>query len=138
MSVSIEWQGMNECRALFQRLREQTDDLSPILNFVGNQITESTKERIADEKHAPDGSAWKALDEKYAEYKSRFSSGGLLEYSGYLLQSINYNPPTASEVVIGSSMQYAEYVQKARPFLGISNEDNRAIINHIRSVLGDN
>ncbi|PNK59463.1 phage virion morphogenesis protein [Psychrobacter sp. FDAARGOS_221] len=137
MSTAITWQGLADCRALFARLREQTDDLTPILDTIGHELTESTKERIADEKKTPEGTAWKPLTEKYARYKSRKSSGGLLVYTGMLLQSITYNVPTQRKVVVGATEEYAKYVQAERPFLGISNDDSNAIIKHIKRALRD-
>ncbi len=139
MSVAIQWNGMNECRALFQRLREQTDDLSPVLDFIGHTLTESAKERIADTKQTPDGQAWQALDAKYARRKrNKLGNGdqGLLIYSNNLLQSMTYNVET-DKVIVGASEEYAIYVNAEREFLGISNDDGNTINNHIRSVLND-
>lgn len=135
MSTAITWKGMDECRELFASLRDKSDDLTPVLDFAGNTLTESTKERIADTKQTPAGMPWKPLDEKYAKRKSRKSSGGILVYTSNLLQSITYSPPFSNKVVVGSSEEYAEYVQAERPFLGVSNQDSNAITKHIKQVL---
>lgn len=152
---------MDECRALFARLREQTDDLRPILNAIGNELTESAKTRIADEKQSPDGTPWPGyVKPDYAALKRSGikrknlapgvndwvlmpSGGGLLEHSGNLLQSITYNVGR-NEVNIGSNEEYARRHQKggggipARPYLGVSSDDANAINKLIRDALDAN
>ncbi len=140
MSVAIVWNGMNECRELFQQLREKTDDLRPILADVGGELVASTIERIADTKKDPEGRSWKALDPKYARRKLRkfgANDGGILWFSGDLNSSIGYNVLSNNAVAVGSSEEYAEYVQKARPFLGISDEDSNTINNYLREKLSE-
>lgn len=136
MSTTITWNGMDDCRDLFARLREQTDDLRPILNTIGHELTESTKTRIADEKASPEGVAWAPLDPDYAARKRQESSGGILEYSGNLLQSIIYNV-SATDVRVGSNEVYANRHQQTRPYLGVSADDANAINQFIRDALGD-
>lgn len=136
MSTTITWDGMDDCRDLFARLREQTDDLRPILNTIGHELTESTKSRIADEKKSPEGEDWKALDPDYAARKRQYSSGGILEYTGNLLNSIIYNV-SATDVRVGSNEVYANRQQEERPYLGISSNDANAINQFIRDALGE-
>ena len=136
MSTTITWNGMDDCRDLFARLREQTDDLRPILNTIGHELTESTKSRIADEKRSPEGMAWKPLDDKYAKRKRLTSSGGILVHTGNLLQSMTYNV-SPSKVIVGSNEEYATYVQAERPYLGISSDDANAINQFIIDALGE-
>lgn len=136
MSTTITWNGMDDCRDLFARLRAQTDDLTPILNAIGNELTESTKSRIADEKKSPEGAAWKELDAKYARRKRLTSSGGILVHTGNLLQSMTYNV-SASDVRVGSNEEYATYVQAERPYLGVSSDDANAINQFIRQALAE-
>lgn len=137
MSTAITWSGLDECRALFARLREKTDDLTPILNTIGHELTESTKERIQDEKTTPEGMPWKPLNEKYLQRKRRYSSGGILVYTGNLLQSMTYNASNTN-VVVGTNEEYAKYVQAERPFLGVSSNDANAINQFIRDALDAN
>lgn len=136
MSTTITWNGMDDCRDLFARLREQTDDLTPILNTIGNELTESAKSRIADEKKSPEGAVWKELDPDYAARKRLTSSGGILEYTGNLLQSMTYNV-SAFKVMIGSNEVYANRHQEERPYLGMSANDANAINQFIRDALGE-
>lgn len=160
MSTAITWKGMGECRELFASLRAKSDDLTPILDFAGNTLTESTKERIADTKKDPDGNPWKGyVKPNYASIKKAGikrkkptlkdddewlltpSPGGLLEHSGRLLLSINYNVLNSNEVAVGSSEDHARRHQDggggipARPFLGISSQDSNVITKHIKQVL---
>lgn len=136
MSTSITWNGMDDCRDLFARLRAHTDDLRPVLNAIGNELTESAKSRIADEKKTPEGEDWAELDPDYAARKRQYSSGGILEYSGNLLQSMTYNV-SATKVLVGSNEVYANRQQEDRAYLGISSNDANAINQFIRDALGE-
>ena len=136
MSTTVTWNGMDDCRDLFARLREQTDDLRPILNTIGHELTESTKTRISDEKASPEGVAWAPLEPEYAARKRQYSSGGILEYTGNLLNSMTYNV-SATKVLVGSNEVYANRHQQTRPYLGISDNDANAINQFIRDALGE-
>lgn len=157
---TVTWDGMDDCRDLFARLRAQTDDLRPTLNAIGNELTESAKDRIQDEKKAPDGTPWPSyVNPNYASLKrsgirrknpvaglGRWilepSGGGLLEHSGNLLQSITYNVSSDS-VNVGSNEEYARRHQEggggipARPSLGVSRDDANAINQFIRQALAE-
>lgn len=136
MSTTITWNGMDDCRDLFARLRAHTDDLRPTLNAIGNELTESAKSRIADEKKSPEGVAWAELNPDYAARKRQHSSGGILEYTGNLLNSMTYNV-SATKVRVGSNEVYANRHQQTRPYLGISDDDANAINQFIRDALGE-
>lgn len=160
MSTTITWNGMDDCRDLFARLRTHTDDLRPVLDSIGNELTESAKSRIADEKKSPDGTPWPSyVNPNYASLKrsgirrkkpvaglGRWilepSGGGLLEHSGNLLQSITYNVSRES-VNVGSNEEYARRHQEggdgiqARLYLGVSRIDANAINQFIRDALGE-
>lgn len=137
MSAAIVWDGMDECRALFARLRESVENPTEVLNTIGHELTESTKERISDTKTEPDGTPWKPLTEDYAKRKRKHSSGGLLEYTGNLLQSMTYNVLNTTQVAVGATEDYAEYVQADRPFLGISYDDSNAINQFVKDALSE-
>jgi len=136
MSTSITWNGMDDCRDLFARLRAHTDDLRPVLNAIGNELTESARSRIADEKKSPEGEDWAELDPDYAARKRQYSSGGILEYTGNLLNSMTYNV-SATKVLVGSNEVYANRHQQTRPYLGVSEDDANAINQFIRDALGE-
>jgi phage virion morphogenesis protein len=127
---------MDDCRDLFARLRAHTDDLRPVLNAIGNELTESARSRIADEKKSPEGEDWAELDPDYAARKRQYSSGGILEYTGNLLNSMTYNV-SATDVRVGSNEVYANRHQQTRPYLGISSNDANAINQFIRDALGE-
>ena len=134
MSGAISWNGMEDCRDLFARLRAHTDDLRPTLNAIGNELTESAKSRIADEKKSPEGVAWAPLEPEYAARKRQYSSGGILEYTGNLLNSMTYNV-SATDVRVGSNEVYANRHQQTRPYLGVSEDDANTINQFIRDAL---
>ncbi|WP_298978412.1 phage virion morphogenesis protein [uncultured Psychrobacter sp.] len=127
---------MDDCRDLFARLRAHTDDLRPVLNAIGNELTESARSRIADEKKSPEGEDWAELDPDYAARKRQYSSGGILEYTGNLLNSMTYNV-SATDVRVGSNEVYANRHQQTRPYLGVSEDDANAINQFIRDALGE-
>ncbi|MBS9781111.1 MAG: phage virion morphogenesis protein [Gammaproteobacteria bacterium] len=155
MSASIEWDGMEETRRLLKSLTEKTDNLKPLLQEVGGNLVSSTKSRLRDDKKSPDGQKWQdyknpnyaAIKKAGIERKNREpgqdkwllepSEGGLLEYSGLLIQSITCNA-SKNKLEVGSRKEYAARHQfggggiPARPFLGISRDDNEVIVDLIK------
>jgi phage virion morphogenesis protein len=109
----------------------------------------ATRSRF-DTETAPDGSKWAALSPRYAARKARMRSvvdGGkrILAKRGTLRDTIRYKA-SRSDVVIGSNEVYAAIHQlggqagrgrkatiPARPFLGISPQDQEEILR----ILGD-
>jgi len=102
-----------------------------LLDVVGSEIESQVRRRIADEKRAPDGSAWPDWSAEYAVRRS--SKGGILYLEGHLLDSITYETrPDAVEV--GSNLVYARRHQEGdggargiprRAYLGLSDENLR-------------
>ncbi len=139
-SFSVETKGVEKIREVFQQL--QNPDLRPLLDALGAEGESQTRRRISKEKTAPDGTPWKTLDEDYARRKREgimrggvrvASSGGILEFEGEMLDSINYQVTGDDTVEWGSNLEYAAIHQfggaevgmniPARPFLGLSVED---------------
>lgn len=132
--------------AMLRRLQESTGNLTPALKEIGEHLLESTKHRF-ETSTAPDGSLWDAnspvtLDKKRGS-KPLIDSGTLMNYS------INYDV-IGDVLIVGSSSEYAAMQQfggtkaefpylwgdiPARPFLGISAEDNDAIVQIIQDHL---
>jgi phage virion morphogenesis protein len=154
-----------ELQGALARLAEGAADTSPLMRVIGDYGVDSTRRRMIDQ-HAPDGTAWAALNPAYAELKG--SGYDILYASGALRGSMTYLAAT-SEVSWGSGMIYAAVHQfgatilpknapalsfvlggtlspylvsvksvtiPARPYLGISAEDEAEIQLLGREYLG--
>jgi phage virion morphogenesis protein len=85
------------------RLAAGAADPSPLMRIIGDYGVDSTRRRMI-EQHAPDGTAWAALNPAYAELKG--SGYDILYASGALRGSLTYLAGM-SEVSWGSGMIYA-------------------------------
>lgn len=136
-----------------QRLASRADNLRPALMEIGEDIAESTKERFR-EGRSPEGTAWAANSSAtVAIYSGLFSSPGakkpLVGETRRLSSEISWQV-TGDAVEIGSSLPYANMQQfggtkaqwphlwgdiPARPFLGLSDADEKTILDIITSYL---
>ena len=122
-----------------QKLQAVTGDLSPALKEIGEVLTESTKERF-NTGTDPDGQPWADNSNVTVERKGR--NKPLLD-SDTLMESIRPNVIGNNILEIGTSIEYAAMQQfggeksefshlwgniPARPFLGISADDERQIL----------
>ena len=147
-SFSVETKGVEKIREVFRQL--QNPDLRPLLDALGAEGESQTRRRISEEKTAPDGTPWEPLAEDYERRKREgimrggvrvASSGGILEFEGEMLDSINYQVTGDDTVEWGSNLEYAAIHQfggaevgmniLARPFLGLSVEDEADMDNII-------
>jgi phage virion morphogenesis protein len=132
-------------RAMAQAL-SRANDLTPAMQDIGEHMLLATRDRF-DTETAPDGSKWAALSPRYAARKARMRGAlkGILTRRGTLRDTIRYKA-SATEVIIGSDRPYAAIHQlggqagrgkratiPARPFLGISPQDQEEILR----ILGD-
>jgi phage virion morphogenesis protein len=138
-----------ELRKAIDRVIDHMADLTPAMQEIGDYMITATRSRF-DTETAPDGSKWAALSPRYAARKARMRSvvdGGtrILAKRGTLRDTIRYKA-SRSDVVIGSNEVYAAIHQlggqagrgrkatiPARPFLGISPQDQEEILR----ILGD-
>jgi phage virion morphogenesis protein len=138
-----------ELRKAIDRVIDHMADLTPAMQEIGDYMITATRDRF-DTETAPDGSKWAALSPRYAARKARMRSvvdGGkrILAKRGTLRDTIRYKA-SRSDVVIGSNEVYAAIHQlggqagrgrkatiPARPFLGISPQDQEEILR----ILGD-
>jgi len=145
MSAGIELKGFVRFRKFLDRLSyANTKDL---LDTIGSIIESQTKERIKAGGPDPKGNKWPEWSPAYD--KTRESQHSLLNNEGDLLKSITYVvSPDGSQIEIGSNLKYAathQYGDKrlafgkhmatypARPYLGISKENDDAIEEEIRT-----
>lgn len=121
----------HELQTLQLKLRDMTRlDTKPLLHGLAADLESQTRRRIESEKTAASGIPWEALQSTYQEAKTQKSSGGLLEYTGHLLDSIR-SDLQGNTVEVGSNLVYAATHQfgdperniKARPYLGVSERN---------------
>lgn len=144
ISVSIEDKGVQQA---FNKLVWLMEDTTPVMGAIGTALAASTHMRFVSQTD-PDGAAWAALDPEYAKGKR---NSRILTESGRLRDSIN-SAPGRDEVRVGTNVIYGAIHQfggtivpksashlvfriggrlvmadsvtlPARPFLGISSED---------------
>lgn len=131
-------------------LLQQTSNTRPALEEIGRALVASTKNRIVDTKQGPSGAPWApwATSTMLGRLKNGTASRGLLYESGKLLNSITSQVQQSRssngqfgslQVQVGSQgVEYAQYLQNgtknmaARPFIGISKEDQQIIRNILR------
>lgn len=108
--------------------------LALLADAAGALIESSVKARLGETKRAPDGAAWDPWSERYGA--TRRPGQSLLEAEGDLRDSIQALTSPA-EVRVGSNLVYAAIHQfggadvgrniPARPYLGLSGEDERGV-----------
>lgn len=138
-----------------QRLGDRVQNLRPALMEIGEELAESTRARFAAGK-GPDGTAWAANEQSTIDiYNGMFASPGtkkpLVGETRRLSDEISWQLTTDNQAVeIGSPLPYANMQQfggtksqwphlwgdiPARPYLGISDADERAILDIIAGYL---
>lgn len=147
-----------EVKAAFERLDAALTDLTPAFQDIGEALLNSTRERFRSQT-APDGSPWAALSPDYRQRKKK-NKDKILTLSGDLRGLLNYQAGPR-EVRIGTPLIYGETHQfgaskgafgvnkrgspipwgniPARPFLGLSSEDETELLDilqdHLRRAL---
>lgn len=141
ISVDYEFND-KEVIAALQRLADSGGDLSSPLRAIGESLMESTKHRF-ETTEDPDGEPW-LLNSAISTLLNDDKKGDrpLTGETGSLMDTINWQLHEGG-VEIGSPMEYAAMQQfggtksefphlwgdiPARPFLGISNEDEQMIL----------
>jgi phage virion morphogenesis protein len=131
-----------------QQLLARIDNVDPALEEIGEYLIFSTKQRFTS-KTAPDGSLWPDNSPLTQALKGR--NDPLRGESGRLGNEIFYQVQ-GGELVVGSPMEYAAMQHfggtrakfphlwgdiPARPFLGVSDDDEEAVLEVLSSYLLD-
>ena len=149
ITIDIDDGGISDA---LNRLIALSEDLDPVLKVIGETLAASTKQRFSAET-APDGTAWQpnapsTLAKKGAGKKMLQGETGLLR-SSIVAQVLN------QELTVGSPMEYSAIQQlggyagraagkagpiqrpyiPARPFLGLSDEDQGEIDAILRDAI---
>lgn len=138
-------------RGALSRARDALGDegMQPLLERIGNRLFNSTKAR-AEQQIAPDGSAWIALSPRYQRRKAkRYPGRRVLEREGHMLgDRLNYQV-LGDTLLLGTSgkskrgypypvaHQFGRGRVPARPFLGLSTEDEADILETVALHLAD-
>ncbi|STZ63920.1 Mu-like prophage protein gpG [Moraxella lacunata] len=119
-----------------EALREKLGDLTPLMDAIGSLLESSTRQRFADKK-APDGTSWANL---MPSTQTQKGNNNILVKSGDLLRSITHHADPYG-ISVGTPESYGVYHQfgttqmTARPFLGLSNDDQAEIYELINEIL---
>lgn len=119
----------SEVLAALNRLAQNVENVRPALLEIGEALVESTKQRFVNES-GPNNIPWARNSQETIQRKGRDQP---LTEHGTLGDTINYQV-SGKELQVGSNLEYAEANQFglgviARPFLGLSNDDNAEILN---------
>jgi phage virion morphogenesis protein len=151
-----------EAQAAFRQLERAVSDMTPLVRAIGTGLVASTQDRFDDEQ-SPDGAGWAPLHPLYAAGKR--GAGILRESAmrGGLQGSITYRAGR-TDVTVGSNKVHAAVHQlgatirpksapklafvmggrfiransvtiPARPYLGISREDEQMILETVEGYL---
>lgn len=135
-----------------QQLRARATDLSPALIEIGERLASTTKVRF-DSGTAPDGTPWRqnsAVTLRRYELAGKSGKKPLVGATRNLGTGISWQLRGKDAVEIGSAEPYAAMQQfggtrsawphlwgdiPARPYLGLSDDDERDILDIIRGYL---
>ena len=122
-------------------------DRKQLLDDVGGLLESSSEYRLREEKTAPDGTPWEPWSEAYA--KTREPHQSLLvadnKKGSRLWDSLTHEVIGDDIVIVGTNIIYAATHQfgdesrgiPARPYLGVSDQDEDDIINTFNSLYGE-
>lgn len=129
-------------RAMLAGLDAASADMTPAFDEIGSMLVSSTIDRF-ERGAGPDGAPWEPSRRVLEE------GGQTLILSGRLRQSVTHAAAPGS-VTVGTNVIYAAIQQlggragrghaaeiPARPFLGVSSEDETEIINILRDHLAE-
>lgn len=143
--LEISFHGLELVESHLQELQRRTQNLRPLLLEIGEDITESTKQRFVTTTD-PDGNQWVKNSQVTLDRKS---GSRPLTNEGHLAASIHYSVGNNS-VEIGSNLDQAAMMQfggtkaefshlwgdiPARPYLGLSVDDEQTVLDLIKDYL---
>ncbi|MDR2096745.1 MAG: phage virion morphogenesis protein [Treponema sp.] len=166
-SVSFDLKEIDAVQKLLAKAALSSTDRARLLRGIGLEIEEQTKERFETQK-SPDGDSWKALAQQTAAYyasKGLLGARSILVGEGALRDSIASEVQGGAwSVLVGATMEYAAVHQfgaeitpknatalfvpgygmlkkvtiPARPYLGVSPDDTKAIESAVAAFLAGN
>jgi phage virion morphogenesis protein len=143
VTLTLDPARMADARAALDRLFSA--GLEQVSYEIGSLVEDQTKRRIADDKTAPDGTPWADWSEDYAATR-KAGVQSLLVGRGDLLGSTQ-NYTIGDTIRVGNNLVYGAIHQfgsdgaeggiPARPYLGLSREDEREITELVIGRLED-
>jgi phage virion morphogenesis protein len=148
MTVAIEIDVRDTFSPALRRLMMRTGSLNECLDKIGGSLVTSTQKRFEDEK-TPEGNDWQQHSD--ATIARRGPGASILRHSTDLFVSIDHKVES-SKVLVGTNRIYGRIQQlggeagrvnarvtiPARPYLGISSDDETEIHAIITDHLGVN
>ena len=140
--ISIDVIGEGDITNALNRLIKQGQSLKPAFRDIGEHLLESHEQRFKDQQ-APDGTPWELLSVNTIEQKALSNqSEKILRGYGTLADTLNYQI-SKNQLQFGSPLEYAATHQfgrdkaniPARPFLGLSSDDEVEVLDILRSHL---
>jgi phage virion morphogenesis protein len=138
-----------QLRSALDKLIWRAQNLKPVYAAIGEMLLVSHRDRWdRDKKQAPDGSSWATLSPGYKKSKRKRESKGadkILVLDTFLRDtSLSYSA-THSGLKFGANSEYAATHQfgdsarniPARPFLGMSDDDEQAVLDIISDWLSE-
>jgi len=125
-AVEINLREIERLQRKFNDFALSGGDKEMLLASLGGRLEHQTWERFTLQKD-PSGDPWHELTEAYK--KRRVSRGGILNREGHLIDSIISQLTGRDSVLVGATMEYADYHQSAkdkkrrREYLGLSTEN---------------
>ncbi|WP_304635532.1 phage virion morphogenesis protein [Pseudoalteromonas sp.] len=137
--IDISTEGATAVSDVLTQLVKNLDNLSPALGNVGEHLMLTHRDHF-DEQRSPDGDPWQSLSPEYAKRKKK-NKDKVLRLNDILRDTLAYNIGSDS-LEFGSNLEYAAIHQfggisdmsprlaaiPARPFLGLSTEDEQEVI----------
>ena len=143
VQLEITLQGIEGAAAALGRLA--ATDLDDLAYNAGGLLARTAHGRIASEKAAPDGTPWDPWSDRHASTRKDHHS--LLVEGNHLMTSVQ-NYTTGTEARVGTPMIYGAIHQMggqagrglkatipARPYLGLSEHDRRAITDLVHETI---
>jgi phage gpG-like protein len=129
-SVELKLQEVTRLQQKLNSFVLSGGDKTRLLKSLGIVIEEQTKERF-DTKRDPSNNQWQEITDAYRKYLSKHFPGARppLVREGYLRNSIENQLRGSEAIIVGTAMEYADYIQNAknekrrREFLGFSTDN---------------
>ena len=136
-SVSFDLKEIDAVKKMLAKASLNSADRGRLLQSIGTEMVEQTHDRF-ELQESPEGDTWKDLAQKTKDYYARqgLAARKILIGEGMLRQSLTSEVQGGAwSVLVGAAKEYAAvhqfgYQKKnipARPYLGVSSDDAKAI-----------
>jgi len=146
--ITVTPSGHEPVLAYLQQLQQKTGNLQPVLADIGEHLVKSTQERRRTQTD-PEGNPWEPLSATTVALKG---DDKILYQDGYLFDLLNYDVDPLA-LYFGTPQEYGAMMQfggvtspkswmpgkdiPARPFLGLSQDDQAQILDKVAAYLAE-